>query len=101
MVHPSRYEGFGLVVAEGMAAGLPVVVPDNGGPFEIAENGRLAEVFANGDPQGCADAISRVIDNYSDALARAEQGRVRVEELYSLRRLVAQYRQIYLMNLQK
>lgn len=101
MVHPARYEGFGLVVAEGMAAGLPLVVPDSGGPFEVAAQGRLAEVFPIGDAGRCADAIARVIDGYPGALSRAEEGKERVGHLYSLKPMVAQYREIYLMNLQK
>lgn len=101
MVHPARYEGFGLVVAEGMAAGLPLVIPDRGGPFEVADGGSLAEVFPLGDAAGCADAVMRVIDNYQESLRRAEQGRERVCNMYSVKRLVQQYRQIYMQNLQK
>lgn len=95
MVHPARYEGFGLVIAEGMAAGLPVVIPDSGGPFEVADQGRLAETFPSGDPDACAAAIARVINAYPEALARAEQGRAHVAARYSLARMVAQYKEFY------
>lgn len=36
LVHPFRGEGFGLPIAEAMACGLPVVVPDKGGASDFA-----------------------------------------------------------------
>ncbi|MCM1311036.1 MAG: glycosyltransferase family 4 protein [Bacteroides sp.] len=95
MCHPARHEGFGLTVAEGMAAGLPLAVPEGGGPWEVADCGRLAEVFAPGDPESCADALERIIRNYPAALNRAAQARDYVEVRYSLRRQVADYLALY------
>ncbi len=40
MVHPARTEGFGLVIAEGLAAGLKMVVSDIAGPVEVVDGGR-------------------------------------------------------------
>lgn len=95
MCHPSRFEGFGLCVAEGMAAGLPLVVPDSGGPFEVADNGRLAATFAIGDPMACADALERVIRNYPAALDLAREARQYVSDNFSLRRMVSRYIDLY------
>lgn len=95
MCHPSRFEGFGLTVAEGMAAGLPLVVPEGGGPWEVADCGRLCETFANGDAETCADAIARVLDNYNKALNRAVSAREHVEANYSVKRMVTNYDTIY------
>lgn len=95
MVQPSRFEGFGLTVAEGMAAGLPLVVPEGGGPWEVADRGRLAETFVNGDSASCADAIAHAIKTYSDQLKRADQAREYVEANYSLKRQVDDYDKLY------
>lgn len=95
MVQPSRYEGFGLTVAEGMAAGLPLVVTEGGGPWEVADSGRLAECFVNGSADDCARAINRVIADYPAMLLRAEKAKTHVGLLYSLRRQVAEYMELY------
>lgn len=95
MCHPARFEGFGLTVAEGMAAGLPLVVPQGGGPWEVADCGRLCETFDNGDALSCADAIARVLDNYDKALNLAVSAREHVEAQYSVKRMVTDYEAIY------
>lgn len=95
MVHPSRYEGFGLTVAEGMAAALPVAVSDSGGPAEIVENGRLGELFAP-KPEECAKAIGRIADNYQQALIRVTLALDTVRRRYSMARMTDAYRAIYI-----
>lgn len=95
MVHPSRFEGFGLIIAEAMAAGLPVAVPLGGGPYEVIDRGRLGETFPPEDPRACADAIRRVIDDYPDALIRAELARSRASLGYSLDAMVDKYLHLY------
>ncbi len=96
MCHPSRFEGFGLTVAEGMAAGLPLVVPEGGGPWEVADKGRLAETFTSGNAEACADAIARVVDGYEGNLERAEEAREYVEREFSVKRMVSEYADIYI-----
>lgn len=64
MVQTSRIEGFGLTVAEAMAAMLPVVVADNAGPMEIIDGGRFGGYFPSGDADACADRIVEVINDY-------------------------------------
>lgn len=95
MCHPARYEGFGLTVAEGMAAGLPLAVPEGGGPWEVADRGRLAEVFAPGSAEDCAAALERIIRDYSGALGRASAARAHVEARYSVGRMVSGYGAAY------
>ena len=58
LVQPSRYEGFGLSVVEGIAAGLPVLVSDIEGPLEIIEGGKLGGCFRSED---VADLAAQII----------------------------------------
>ena len=46
-IQPSRYEGFGLTVAEAIAAKVPVLVSNIEGPLEIIDGGRLGMSFEN------------------------------------------------------
>jgi glycosyltransferase involved in cell wall biosynthesis len=47
---PSRYDGWGLVVPEGLASGLPVIATDRmGAALEFVENGRNGWLIPAGD----------------------------------------------------
>lgn len=94
MVHPSLYEGFGLTVAEGIAAGLPVVVSDSGGPYEIIARGKYGHPFRTGDAADCARAIADTITGYPSE-ADLDQARTHARNLYSLDRMVADYSNLY------
>jgi glycosyltransferase involved in cell wall biosynthesis len=57
LVHPSLYEGFGLVVLEAMARGLPVAAADATALPETC--GGAAELFDPLDPDAIATAVLR------------------------------------------
>jgi glycosyltransferase involved in cell wall biosynthesis len=62
MVLPSRREGYGMIVVEASAAGVPSVVvrdPDNAA-VELVEDGVNGFVAASADPEAIAEAILRV-----------------------------------------
>jgi glycosyltransferase involved in cell wall biosynthesis len=64
MVLPSRREGYGMIVVEASAAGVPSVVvrdPDNAA-VELIEEGVNGFVAESADPAAIADAIARVHD---------------------------------------
>jgi alpha-1,6-mannosyltransferase len=60
LVHGCPYETFGLSVAEAVACGLPVVVPDAGGAAESA-NPASSEAYRRLDATACAAAIERLL----------------------------------------
>ena len=58
LVHASVIpEPFGLVVVEGMAAGLPVIAADAGGPAEVITNGVNGLLYPLGDVNALATAL--------------------------------------------
>lgn len=60
LVHGSAAETFGIVIAEALCAGLPIVVPNRGGAFELSDPS-YAEAYEPGDANACADAIGRLL----------------------------------------
>jgi glycosyltransferase involved in cell wall biosynthesis len=60
LVQPSRFEGFGLTVAEAMTAGIPVLTSDIEGPKELIDGGRLGFLFRCDDDADCARQIQHV-----------------------------------------
>ena len=60
LVHGSGAETFGLVVAEAMTSGLPVVAPDWGGAADLARNGPH-RLYPPGDAAGCGAAILDIL----------------------------------------
>lgn len=60
-VLPSRNEAFGLVLAESLACGTPVVASMGGGAETIVENERIGRLTPPGDPAALAEAIIETI----------------------------------------
>jgi glycosyltransferase involved in cell wall biosynthesis len=55
---PSRYDGWGLVVPEGLAAGLPVIATDRmGAALEFVRTGRNGWLIPAGDEEALLNAM--------------------------------------------
>lgn len=59
-LHGSAAETYGLVVAEAIAAGTPIIVPDRGGASDLADSAH-GETYRPGDANACARAILRLL----------------------------------------
>jgi alpha-1,6-mannosyltransferase len=71
LVHGCPYETFGLAVAQAVACGVPVVVPDRGGAAESADPS-CSDTYPSLDASACAAAIERLLGrNTQDLRARA------------------------------
>ncbi len=72
LLMPSRLEGFGMVAAEAMAAGVPVVGTTAGSLPEVVDPPRGGVLVPAGDAGALAEATRRLLD---DDLARQAIGR--------------------------
>lgn len=71
LILPSMQDGFGMVVAEAMACGTPVVVSNAAGASEIVENGRTGFVVMSGNDEDLAMKIAWMHDHPAE---REEMG---------------------------
>ncbi|MEX0719027.1 MAG: glycosyltransferase [Balneolaceae bacterium] len=69
-VHGSAAETYGIVVAEAVCSGLPVVVPHLGGAADIAQP-ELAETYTAGDSKSFANALLKLISRDRNELVEA------------------------------
>lgn len=65
LVHCSTVpEPFGQVIVQGLAAGLPVVATDEGGPLEILDGAPRNPLYRAGAAARLATTVSGLVDNY-------------------------------------
>lgn len=80
LVHPSRWEGFGLVLLEAMLASTPVVATRVSSIPEIVIDGETGVLVPPEDAQALAAALVRVLD---DPGSLGAAGRARALEQFS------------------
>jgi glycosyltransferase involved in cell wall biosynthesis len=93
-VLPSRFEGFGLVLVEAMAAGAACVTYDSSNMPELIDHEVNGLLVPTGDVAALAEAIVRVC---IDADLRARLGRAAracAHERFSAERMVADYEKL-------
>ena len=75
LIHGSGSETFGLAVAEALASGVPLVVPDTGGTAEMGRP-EFAEFYRSGDRKGLRAAVIRfqARDHAAMSAAAAQAG---------------------------
>jgi glycosyltransferase involved in cell wall biosynthesis len=92
LVHPVRWEGFGLALLEAMLASLPVVATNVSSIPEIVVDGETGLLVAPDDPAALARAITRVLDDPRDY---GERGRERARTEFSVARMTDRTLRVY------
>jgi len=85
---PTVQEGFGLVFAEAMAAGLPIVACRAAAVPEVVEAGRTGLLVSPRDPEELAGAMETLLTNVRLRAELGAAGRRRVED-FDLERVAA------------
>jgi glycosyltransferase involved in cell wall biosynthesis len=92
LVLPSMAEGFGLVLIEAMAAGVPVVATNVAGIRDVVVNGQTGILVPPGDPDELAVAIEKVLSNSTLRHRLVAQASKDVRERFTWDAVLPQYR---------
>ncbi len=88
-------EGFGIVLLEALASGIPVVSTDIVGMAEDIEKYNTGIVVKPGDTKALADAIVRIMQDKKEAERMGERGRKLVKERYTWEKVCKDMEDIY------
>jgi glycosyltransferase involved in cell wall biosynthesis len=83
LVLPSLQEGFGMVVAEAFACGVPVVVTPSGGPEATVRASGAGEVLSGFTPNELAATVVRLLRDPARLLELRHRGRAYVERTHA------------------
>lgn len=89
-VAPSRYESFGLIYVEAMSYGKPVIGCKTGGIPEVIEEEVTGLLAQSGDPKDLAEKILKLAGDADLRHQMGQQGRLRVERLFSREQMAKQ-----------
>jgi len=88
-------EGCSNSLLEYMACSLPVICTDSGGNREVVDDGVSGFIVPAGDPQAVVWELRRMRDDTELCRRLGEQGRRRLEKLFTVPRMVELWTRIY------
>ncbi|MBF0196954.1 MAG: glycosyltransferase [Planctomycetes bacterium] len=91
----SHYEGFGLVLIEAMAAGLPIVATDVGGVREVVKDGITGLIVPSGREDELCMGIEYFLQHPKLAYEFGVRGRAHVMGSFSLTQMIDKHIEIY------
>jgi glycosyltransferase involved in cell wall biosynthesis len=92
LVHPARWEGFGLALLEALLASRPVVATNVSSIPEIVVDGETGLLVPPDDPEALAAAVNRVL---ADPAGYGERGRARALAEFSVARMADRTLAVY------
>lgn len=95
VVHPVRWEGFGLALLEAMLAGKPVVTSNVSSAPEIVADGETGLLVPPNDPVRLAEAVSSLLADPARAKAFGRAGLERARSEFSVARMADETIAVY------
>ena len=96
LVQPSRYEGFGLTIVEGIAAKIPVLVSNIDGPKEITCNGTYGWMFSIDNEKELAETIKTIISmNVEELQNKIHNDYLYMKDHFSINATASKYIKLY------
>ncbi len=95
LVLPSRWEGMPNIIMEAMACARPVVATNVDGNAELVRDGKTGLLVPPEEPRALCDAIVRLLRNRDLAEEMGRAGRARIEEHFSIEKMVTAYGELY------
>ena len=93
---PTRREGFGIVIIEAMAVGLPVVVSRlEGVTTDIIKSDREGMLIDGHSPDHYAKPLLKLLEDPADAGVMGKAARERVEMEFGLERIAGRYAKLF------
>ncbi len=89
-VFPSYAEAFAVAPLEAMAVGCPTIFTQRGSGPELLDHGREGLLINPDNPRDIAESVLRILRNPRFAEEIGTAGRSRVQQVFSIDRLVAQ-----------
>lgn len=87
VVHPARWEGFGLAMLEGMLAGKPVVAANAASAPELVAEGETGMLVPPDDPPALARAVTSLLEDRARSASFGAAGVVRARSEFSVARM--------------
>ncbi len=94
-VLPSISDGFGLVLLEAMALGVPVAATRAGGIPDVVRDGENGLLFNDGDINGIAACINTLLNDKNKREQFIARGRKTALEEYSIENTISGYEQLF------
>lgn len=94
LILTSTREGFGNVIVEAMACGVPVVSTRSAGPEDIIHDGVNGILVSNGDERALAEAILNLLEDETYRKSIAEAGRKRALD-FDIKKIIQAHERLF------